>query len=443
MNNIKKILFMAMLALPLGTWAAEADSFENLQADTVTALRHYKGGDNWFIGLHGTAIGQLGENIRPRDYFPSFRFGGAISVGKWFSPQVGIRLMAGYNQQAGKADKEFINEAIPNIGPETPALVDRGVYNDPRMVAAREKLIGDGFYDFSNAYGFVDAMFNLNSIFRPYKESTRFNVNLFFGLGYIHSMGFDTDKIESWHPVLGQPGGVQGGQFYTGAYFRGEQESRRDFLGVRAGFNLAYALSNALDLTFDASVVATNDGYNLKRYDDLYDGYTQFNLGLVYHFKDQYGDRRFKYVRASDADILNSYKDRLNQALADLAAAKAAQKDKYQQTRLLDMTVSFFIDRYDITDVQKPNVAAVANYMKSHPEVKVTICGFADVETAYPAYNLRLSERRVNAVYDMLTKEYGVDGSRLTKDFKGDTVQPYKLKNEWNRVVVFYVDPIK
>ena len=81
--------------------------------------------------------------------------------------------------------------------------------------------------------------------------------------------------------------------------------------------------------------------------------------------------------------------------------------------------------------------------MKSHPEVKVTICGFADVETAYPAYNLRLSERRVNAVYKMLTEEYGVDGSRLTKDFKGDTVQPYKLKNEWNRVVVFYVDPIK
>jgi len=436
MNNIKKILFMAMLALPLGTWAAEADSFENLQADTVTALRHYKGGDNWFIGIHGTALGQLGENIRPRDYFPSFRFGGAISVGKWFYPQVGIRLMAGYNRQAGKGDKEFINESIP-VGFEPainagPAAVDANA-----IAAARDKIIGDGFYSFNNAYGFIDAMFNLNSIFKPYKESTRFNVNLFFGLGYIHSFGFDDDKILAWHPAS------QGGQFLSGAYFTGEQESRRDFLGVRAGVNLAYALCNALDLTFDASVVATNDGYNLKRYDDLYDGYTQFNLGLVYHFKDQYGDRRFKYIRASDADILGNYKDRLNQAMADLAAAKAAQKDNYQQTRLLDMTVSFFIDRSDITDVQKPNVAAVANYMKSHPEVKVTICGFADVETAYPAYNLRLSERRVNAVYKMLTEEYGVDGSRLTKDFKGDTVQPYKLKNEWNRVVVFYVDPIK
>ena len=438
MNNIKKILFMAMLALPLGTWAAEADSFENLQADTVTALRHYKGGDNWFIGLHGTAIGQLGENIRPRDFFPSVRFGGAISVGKWFSPQVGLRLLGGYNRLAGKADKEFINQSIP-AGPDYNGakMADVGNYTDPRVAARRDELVGKGYYSFSDIYGFADAMFNLNSIFAPYKESTRFNVNLFFGLGYLHTLDYDMDKIQSWHPVK------EGGQFYTGSYFRGEQESRRDFLGVRAGVNLAYALCNALDLTFDASVLATNDGFNLKRYDDLYDGYVQLNLGLVYHFKDQYGDRRFKYVRASDADILNSYKDRLNQALADLAAAKAAQKDKYQQTRLLDMTVSFFIDRYDITDVQKPNVAAVANYMKSHPEVKVTICGFADVETAYPAYNLRLSERRVNAVYDMLTKEYGVDGSRLTKDFKGDTVQPYKLKNEWNRVVVFYVDPIK
>lgn len=438
MNNIKKILFMAMLALPLGTWAAEADSFENLQADTVTALRHYKGGDNWFIGLHGTAIGQLGENIRPRDFFPSFRFGGAISVGKWFSPQVGIRLMGGYNRLAGKADKEVINYAIPaGPGYDGAKMADIGNYSDPRVAARRDELIGKGYYSFSNVYGFVDAMFNLNSIFKPYKESTRFNVNLFFGLGYLHTLGYDEDKIQAWHPVS------QGGQMYTGAYFNGEQESRRDFLGVRAGVNLAYALTNALDLTFDAGVMATNDGFNLKRYDDLYDGYIQCNLGLAYHFKDQYGDRRFKYIRASDADILGSYKDRLNQALADLAAAKAAQKDNYQQTRLLDMTVSFFIDRSDITDVQKPNVAAVANYMKSHPEVKVTICGFADVETAYPAYNLRLSERRVNAVYKMLTEEYGVDGSRLTKDFKGDTVQPYKLKNEWNRVVVFYVDPIK
>lgn len=429
MNNIKKILFMAMLALPLGTWAAEADSFENLQADTVTALRHYKGGDNWFIGLHGTAIGQLGENIRPRDFFPSFRFGGAISVGKWFSPQVGIRLMGGYNRLAGKADKEFINQSIPvGFNHKSDAAA---------MAAARDKIIGKGFYSFSDVYGFVDAMFNLNSIFKPYKESTRFNVNLFFGLGYIHSFDYDMDKINSWRNVS------EGGQFLSGQYFSGDLESRRDFLGVRAGVNLAYALTNALDLTFDAGVMATNDGFNLKRYDDLYDGYIQCNLGLVYHFKDQYGDRRFKYIRASDADILGSYKDRLNQALADLAAAKAAQKDNYQQTRLLDMTVSFFIDRSDITDVQKPNVAAVANYMKSHPEVKVTICGFADVETAYPAYNLRLSERRVNAVYKMLTEEYGVDGSRLTKDFKGDTVQPYKLKNEWNRVVVFYVDPIK
>lgn len=437
MNNIKKILFMAMLALPLGTWAAEADSFENLQADTVTALRHYKGGDNWFIGIHGTAIGQLGENIRPRDFFPSVRFGGALSVGKWFSPQVGIRLMGGYNRLAGKADKEFMNQSIPAGYPDAYNGAPLSPARQQEMAARRDQIIGKGFYSFSNAYGFVDALFNLNSIFKPYKESTRFNVNLFFGLGYIHSLDYDMDKINSWRNVS------EGGQFLSGQYFSGELESRRDFLGVRAGVNLAYALCNALDLTFDAGVMATNDGFNLKRYDDLYDGYVQCNLGLVYHFKDQYGDRRFKYIRASDADILGGYKDRLNQALADLAAAKAAQKDKYQQTRLLDMTVSFFIDRYDITDVQKPNVAAVANYMKSHPEVKVTICGFADVETAYPAYNLRLSERRVNAVYKMLTEEYGVDGSRLTKDFKGDTVQPYKLKNEWNRVVVFYVDPIK
>ncbi len=104
------------------------------------------------------------------------------------------------------------------------------------------------------------------------------------------------------------------------------------------------------------------------------------------------------------------------------------------------MTVSFIIDKYYITDVQKRNVEAVANYMKSHPEVNVTICGFADVETAYPAYNMRLSKRRVTSVFNMLVNEFGVDPNRLSIDYKGDVVQPYSLKNEWNRVVVFALD---
>ena len=54
---------------------------------------------------------------------------------------------------------------------------------------------------------------------------------------------------------------------------------------------------------------------------------------------------------------------------------------------------------------------------------------------------MKLSERRAKAVYNMLVNEFGVDPDRLRMDYKGDTVQPYDLKNEWNRVVIFILEP--
>ena len=83
----------------------------------------------------------------------------------------------------------------------------------------------------------------------------------------------------------------------------------------------------------------------------------------------------------------------------------------------------------------------MANDIKTRDDVNVIVTGYADVQTAYPEYNLRLSQRRARAVYDMLVNEYGVDPSRLSMDYKGDTIQPYQLKNEWNRVVVFQIVP--
>ena len=45
--------------------------------------------------------------------------------------------------------------------------------------------------------------------------------------------------------------------------------------------------------------------------------------------------------------------------------------------------------------------------------------GYADRETAYPEYNQKLSERRVNAVRDYLVDECGIDPSRLVMDARG------------------------
>lgn len=90
--------------------------------------------------------------------------------------------------------------------------------------------------------------------------------------------------------------------------------------------------------------------------------------------------------------------------------------------------------------MQKRNVASVAKFIESHPNVNLIVTGYADVETAYPEYNMKLSQRRAKAVYDCLVNEFNVDPSRLRVDYKGDVVQPYADVNEWNRAVVFIME---
>ena len=93
-----------------------------------------------------------------------------------------------------------------------------------------------------------------------------------------------------------------------------------------------------------------------------------------------------------------------------------------------------------ITEAQKKNIKSVATFLSTHPDINLVVTGYADIETAYPAYNLRLSQKRAQAVYDMLVDEYGVSKDRLRIDYKGDTVQPYASVNEWNRAVIFFLD---
>ena len=401
MNKIKTMMIGLMLAMPFASWASSA-----VQEDSVTSLKHYKFLDNMFVGIHVGPTSGLVENMRPRDYFKlgAHHIGGGITIGKNFSPEFGVRIGGYYMNTTGVVNKISREKAEAAKGYD-----------------------GDGFYTIKNINGYIDALPNLTNIFSQYKESRRLNVLGIFGIGFTHSNGFDTDDFAKYD---------------VDRYIEALDTKKRTFFSARAGLGLAYKLCEALDLTFEATVNATDDGFDGFRYDDKYDGYTTGLFGLTYHFKDHYGDRRFKYRTVGDDLGLDDLNNKINQTRKDLEDAKN-RHGKILQQRILDMTVSFPIDKYFISDIQKRNVEAVANYIKSHPDMNVVICGYADVETAYPAYNMRLSKRRVTSVFNMLVNEYGVNPNRLRIDYKGDTLQPYERKNEWNRVVVFVLEPVE
>ncbi|MBN7813260.1 OmpA family protein [Algoriphagus sp. H41] len=85
-----------------------------------------------------------------------------------------------------------------------------------------------------------------------------------------------------------------------------------------------------------------------------------------------------------------------------------------------------YVNVYYAFDSSKPlgySVSAaqyVSNFMKRNPGVKVEVKGYAD-ELGPEDYNMKLSERRAKAVYDLLIAS-GVDGSRLSyKGYGEDT----------------------
>lgn len=403
MKNMKKIISIFVLALCILPFTAQAQTYEEVYPDTVVGLRHYQSGDNWFFGLHGGINNASGENIRlGRDFGDVFGWTAAASLGKYFSPQVGARLQAGYMTQHGIANEEF---------------------------ARYHHLTGDdAHYDFHNIFGYIDGLLNFNNIFAKFKESTKLNVIGIAGIGVNYTGGF-SDNIKSWRHSPS-----------NGVGYNVRPDSKAYF-AMRAGLGLNWFISKSVDLGLEVTYNAVDDGYNGVRDDKKNDGYFNALLGLTFHFKDQYGDYRFKYRSLNDADMIDELNRKINAARADLAGIRPDTKTEGTQTRILDMTVSFIIDKYNITDIQKKNVEAVANYIKTHDDVNVVVTGYADVQTAYPAYNMKLSERRAKAVYNMLVNEFGVDPDRLRMDYKGDTVQPYERKNEWNRVVVFILEP--
>ena len=393
---MKKIAMMFIMALCTMTVWSQSRAL-GVEADTLRSLRHYKGSDNWFIGIHAGMNHSLSENARFGDFMDMTKPGFALSVGKYFSPAVGARVMLSYMKQQSRANSE--------------ALID------------------DKNYGFHNIGGYLDGLFNLNNIFGQYKENARFNVYGILGFGFNATGGFD-DKVESWDKPAG------GYKVYTdnSAYF-----------SLRGGLGLSYMLSNALDLNLEVTAHGADDAYNGTRYDNKYDTYVAAMLGLTYHFKDQYGDRRFRYTTLSDNDWLDELNARINAERGKVRKPERIVKVQREMfhSELLNTTVSFKIDRSSITDLQMKNVAQVAKYIQEHPEVNIVITGYADVKTAYPDYNMKLSKRRAESVRDALVKNFNVDPSRLRIDYKGDTVQPFQMKNEWNRVVIFLTEPRK
>lgn len=264
--------------------------------------------------------------------------------------------------------------------------------------------------------------------------------------------GVDLDRPVSVIGFLGV-GGTYNWHFRPGEYVNakdrdGNLKTNTWSVPVSAGVQLRFRLCKYVDLFLEGRAMFPGDNYN-----NLVNGRPiDLDFRATGGFTFNIGGRSFKEYDpcAYDAYIatLNGQVNDLRGELAATAAALAtaeAQLPCPEATQTVQnvvvnaplmSTVRFSINSAKVTPMEMVNVYNVAEYMKANPDAKIVITGYADKDTGTSSYNQKLSERRAQAVYDILVNNYGISADRLTKAASGSSVQPYDTNN-WNRIVIF------
>lgn len=230
-------------------------------------------------------------------------------------------------------------------------------------------------------------------------------------------------------------------------------------LPVSAGIQFRVRLASCVDFFAEVRSNFYGDNWNLSASGDPIEANVSCYGGLSFNI----GQRNFGSFNECEAlsqvaELNNQVNDLRGQLLgaanviAQLesqlpcpeAAEVVVEKPVVQQIVVnadspLLATVRFTIDSSTISPEEMVNVYNMAEWMKANPDNKVVINGYADKDTGTAEYNLQLSKRRAEAVYDVMTNYYGINPNRLTIKYEGSNIQPYDVNN-WNRIVVFTLD---
>ena len=79
----------------------------------------------------------------------------------------------------------------------------------------------------------------------------------------------------------------------------------------------------------------------------------------------------------------------------------------------VELDVKFDFDKANVKPESQGDIKALADFMNQYPQTTTVVEGHTDSRGS-DAYNQKLSERRANAVREVLVNQYGVDASRVS-----------------------------
>lgn len=288
----------------------------------------------------------------------------------------------------------------------------------------------------------------------PKKSSTVFDSSYVGAYGALNLFqlfqAYDTNNIFDIEAVAGTGWGH--------LYATGTPD--HNFFATKAGLNFNFNVSDRVTLSLRPSVTFDMSDANVKGTSAAYNARTAaFNFMAGVTVKLGSG---FKYVVPNyNQDEIAALNEKITNLRADLAAsvlaADRANNENMQlaaqirhlqeqgpvvveQTKDFLSTVryvNFHIGKYNVPSDQLPNVAAVAAYLKNHPNATVSIKGYASQDGPIEV-NERLANQRAESVKNMLIKKYGIDASRI--DAKGEGIGHMFDEESWNRVDICTLD---
>lgn len=286
-----------------------------------------------------------------------------------------------------------------------------------------------------------------------YKARTA-NLNVDFMWDMFNSIaGYNPGRVFSIVPYVGL-GGTYVGHFRPKGLGNipddgGSKCHNQWMFPVSAGLQLRFRLSNYVDFFAEGRATVYGDNFNNTAFGKSMDIDISAIGGFAFYFT---GSKFERYNPCDYVNALNTANAQVNELRGALAATSAALAAAEAQLPCPEVTapapaeaapvilpsVRFKLNSAYVSSEEMVNVYNIAEYMKANPDTKVVVCGYADKDTGTSEYNMKLSERRAQAVADILTGDYGIDSSRLTLKADGSDVQPYST-NDWNRIVLFAI----
>lgn len=216
-------------------------------------------------------------------------------------------------------------------------------------------------------------------------------------------------------------------------------------LPVTAGVQFRLRLAKCVDFFAEARASFYGDNWNGDAYGKSIDGDVAVLGGFNFNIN---GRTWNSYNECASMARLANMNNEVNALRAEnlmQAQAIAALESRPVETQIVEKdcpeipllsTVRFTINSDEIMPTEEVNIYNMAQWLKANPSQKVVICGYADKDTGTTEYNMELSKKRADVVYNALTQKYGIDPSRLVVKYDGSDVQPYGT-NDWNRIVIF------